>query len=162
MSLIKRIVAEVKKGSKAISNATKTQTLDLSKYQYHTQTLDSGRMIDGIKVKGFIKRMPTKFEKVNSNTKNYGIATIKIEGGLSPYCTTAMVYEGAAEYLTVGEEVEFLISSESSVPTNGQKGELLNCSPILPGRTAFFFDFEENPEDVAANNEEIAKEIAGE
>jgi len=162
MSLIKKIVSEVKKGSKAITNATKTQTLKLENYEYHTQTLENGRVIDGIKCKGFIKKMPSKFEKLNSNNKNYGIATIKIGGGLSQYVTTAMVYENAAEFLTEGEEMEFLISSESSVPTNGQKGELLNCSPILPGRTAFFFEFEPSSEDVAANNEEIAKEIAGE
>lgn len=161
MSLIKRIVTEVKKGSKAISNATKTQTLNLAGYEYHTQTLENGRVLEGIKCKGFVKRMPNKYDKVNTNDKNYGIATIQIEGGLSPYVTTAMVYENAAEFLTSGEQMEFLISSESSTPTNGQKGELLNCSPILPGRTAFFFDFEADEEAVAALDAVIATEMEG-
>lgn len=161
MSLIKRIVVEVKKGSKKITNATKTQVLDLSKYSYHTQTLDTGRVIEGLKCKGHIKRMPLKYEKTNTNGKNYGIANISIEGGLAPFVSTAMVYESAAEYLTVGEEIEFLISSESTTPTNGQKGELLNCSPILPGRTAFFFDFEESDEDVLEREKAIDAEIGG-
>jgi hypothetical protein len=159
MSLIKKIVSEVKKGTKSVSNATKTQTLNLAGYEYLSQTLEGGRVLEGIKCKGVIKRMPTKYEKVNANGKNYGIANIEIQGGLKPFVTTAMVYQNASEYLNVGEEMEFLISSESSKPTNGQQGELLNCSPLLPGRTAFFFDFEESAEDVAAQNEAINAEL---